>query len=109
MKREVARYVSECDTCQKVKANYMKPGGLLQPLSILEWKWDDISMDFIVGLSLTARKYDSIWVIMDRLSKSTHFIPIHTRYDARKYAKIYITRGLCLHRVPKMIISDRGL
>jgi hypothetical protein len=109
MKREVARYVSECDTCQKVKANYMKPGGLLQLLSILEWKWDDISMDFIVGLSLTARKYDSIWVIMDRLSKSTHFIPIHTRYDARKYAKIYITRGLCLHRVPKMVISDRGL
>jgi hypothetical protein len=109
MKREVARYVSECDTCQKVKANYMKPGGLLQPLSILEWKWHDISMDFIVGLSLTARKYDSIWVIMDRLSKSTHFIPIHTRYDARKYAKIYITRGLCLHRVPKMVISDRGL
>jgi hypothetical protein len=109
MKREVARYVSECDTCQKVKANYMKPGGLLQPLRILEWKWDDISMDFIVGLPLTARKYDSIWVIMDRLSKSTHFIPIHTRYDARKYAKIYITRGLCLHRVPKMIISDRGL
>jgi hypothetical protein len=49
MKREVARYVSECDTCQKVKADYMKPGGLLQQLSILEWKWDDTSMDFIVG------------------------------------------------------------
>jgi hypothetical protein len=65
MKREIARYVSECDTCRKVKANYMKPGGLLQPLSIPEWKWDDISMDFIVGLSLTARKFDSMWVIMD--------------------------------------------
>jgi hypothetical protein len=78
MKREVARYVSEYDTCQKVKANYMKPRGLLQLLSILEWKWDDISMDFIVGLPLTACKFDSIWVIMDRLSKSTHFIPVHT-------------------------------
>jgi hypothetical protein len=65
MKREAARYVSECDTCWKVKADYMKPGGLLQPLSILEWKWDDISMDFIVGLPMTARKFDSIWVIVD--------------------------------------------
>jgi hypothetical protein len=65
MKREAARYVSECDTCQKVKADYMKPGGLLQPLSIPEWKWGDISMDFIVGLPLMARKFDLIWVIMD--------------------------------------------
>jgi hypothetical protein len=52
MKREAACYVFECDTCWKVKADYMKPGGLLQPLSISEWKWDDISMDFIVGLPL---------------------------------------------------------
>jgi hypothetical protein len=54
MKQEAARYVSECDTCSKVEADYMKPGGLLQPLSIPEWKWDDISMDFIVGLPLMA-------------------------------------------------------
>jgi hypothetical protein len=81
MRHEAARYVFECDTYRKVKADYMKPGGLLQPLSILEWKWDDISMDFIVGLPLTAHKFDSIWVIMDRLSKSAHFIPVHTRYD----------------------------
>jgi hypothetical protein len=60
MKREAARYVLEYDTCQKVKADYMKSVGLLQPLSIPEWKWDDISMDFIVGLPLTARKFDSI-------------------------------------------------
>jgi hypothetical protein len=106
MKREAAHYVSKCDTSQKVKADYMKPGGLLQPLTVPEWKWDDISMDFIVGLPLTARKFDSIGVIVDRLSKSGHFIPIHTRYDARKYAEIYIARVLCLHGVPKMIISD---
>jgi hypothetical protein len=79
--REIARYVSECDTCRKVKADYMKPGGLLQPLSILEWKWDDISMNFVVRLPLVAHKFDSIWVIMDRLSKSAHFIHVHTRYD----------------------------
>jgi hypothetical protein len=65
MKRETALYVSECDMCQKVKADYMKSVGLLQLLSILEWKWDDISMDFIVGLPMMARKFDSIWVIVD--------------------------------------------
>jgi hypothetical protein len=106
MKCETAHYISECDTCQKVKTDYMKPGGLLQPLSIPEWKVDDISMDFIVGLPLTAHKFDSIWVIVDRLSKSAHFISVHTRFDARKYAKIYIARVLCLHGVLKIIISD---
>jgi hypothetical protein len=60
MKHETARYVSECDTCRKVKGDYMKPGGLLQPLSIPEWKWDYISMDFILVLSLTTHKFDSI-------------------------------------------------
>jgi hypothetical protein len=65
MKRKAARYVFECDTCRKVKAGYMKPGGLLQPLSIPECKWDDICMDFIVGLPMTAHKFDSIWVIVD--------------------------------------------
>jgi hypothetical protein len=96
MKHEVARYVSKCDTCQKVKANYMKPGGLLQPLSVPDWKWDDISMDFIVGLPLTACKFNLIWVIIDRLTKSAHFIPINTTYKVQKYAKIYIAHALCL-------------
>jgi hypothetical protein len=108
MKRETTRYVSECDTCRKVKADYMKSGGLLQPLSVPDWKWDDISMNFIVRLPLTARKYNSIWVIVDRLTKSTHFIPVNTKYNIQKYAKIYVTRVLCLHGVPKMIVSDRG-
>jgi hypothetical protein len=108
MKREAAHYVSECDTCRKVKVDYMKPGGLLHPLSIPEWKWDDISMDFIVGLPLMARKFDSIWVIVDRLSKSTHFISVHTNYNIQKYVEIYIAHVLCLHRVPKTIIFDQG-
>jgi hypothetical protein len=80
MKHETASYLSKCDTYRKVKDNYMKPKGLLQPLTIPEWKWDDISMDFIMGLPLTACKFDSIWVIVDRLSKSAHFIPINTKY-----------------------------
>jgi hypothetical protein len=86
----------------------MKPKGLLQPLSIPDWKWDDISTDFIVGLSLTARKYNSIWVIVDQLTKSAHFIPMNTNYNVQKYAEIYIAQVLCLHGVPKMIISNRG-
>jgi hypothetical protein len=65
MKHEAAQYVSGCDTRRKVKADYMKLGGLLQLLSIPEWKWDDLSMDFITGLPMTARKFDSIWVIVD--------------------------------------------
>jgi hypothetical protein len=104
MKCETTRYISKCDTCGKVKAEYMKPGGLLQPLSILDLKWDEISMDFNVGLPLTARMFDS--VIMDRLTKFAHFIPVKAAYKVQKYAEIYITRVLCLHRVPKMIISD---
>jgi hypothetical protein len=108
MKHEAVRYVPECDTCRKVKADYMKPRGRLQPLSIPEWKWDDISMDFIVGLPMMARKFDSIWVIMDRLFKSTHFIPVNTNYKVQKYAEIYIAHVLCLHGDPKTIISDRG-
>jgi hypothetical protein len=85
MKHEAARYVSECDTYQKVKADYMKPGGLLQLLSILEWKWDDISMDFIADLPTMAHKFDSIWVIVDQLPKSAHFIPVNTNYRVQKY------------------------
>jgi hypothetical protein len=84
----------------------MKSEGLLQPLSILEWKWDDRSMDFNVALPMMTRRFDSIWVIVDRLSKSAHFIPVNSNYKVQKYAEIYIARVLCLHGVPKMIISD---
>jgi hypothetical protein len=108
MKCKVARYVSECNTCRKVKADYMKPGGLLQPLSIPDWKWEDISMDFIVGLPLTAHKVDAIWMIFYCFTKYAHFIPVHTCFIAEKYVEIYIPRILCLHGFPKMIISDRG-
>jgi hypothetical protein len=65
-------------------------------------------MEFIVGQPLTTRKFDSIWVIVDRLSKSAHFIPVHTNYNVQKYARIYIAYMLCLHGVSKTIISDRG-
>ena len=78
MKREIAKYVAECDTCQRVKASHLKVAGTLQPLPIPSWKWEDISMDFIVGLLNTSQHHDSIWVIVDRLTKTAHFIPVHT-------------------------------
>jgi hypothetical protein len=81
MKCKTAHYVSECDTYLMVKADYLKLGRLLQPLSIPDWKWDDISMDFIAGLPLTVYKYNSIWVIVDRLTKSAHFILVNTNYN----------------------------
>ena len=105
MKREIAKYVSECDTCQRAKASHLKVAGLLQPLPIPSWKWEDISMDFIVRLPNTSQKHDSIWVIVDRLTKTAHFIPVHTTYTAKKYAEIYLDRIVCLHGVPKTIIS----
>jgi hypothetical protein len=86
MKREISQYVSECDTCQRIKASHLKSAGALQPLSIRSWKWDDINMDFIVGLPNTSRHHDSIWVIVDRLTKVTHFLLVHTTDKAHKYA-----------------------
>jgi hypothetical protein len=83
MKREIAKYVSECDTCQKVKASHLRASGTLQPLPIPSWKWEDISMDFLVGLPNMSQKHDSIWVIIDRLTKTTHFLPVHTTYSAK--------------------------
>ena len=108
MKREVAKYVSECDICRRVKGSHLRPAGMLQPLDIPSWKWEDISMDFIVGLPPTSKGYDSIWVIVDHLTKSAHFIPVKTGYKSHQYAEIYMARIVSLHSVPKTIISDRG-
>jgi hypothetical protein len=108
MKVDIAKYVVECDTCHWMKASHLKSAGVLQPLSIPMWKWDDISMDFIVGLPLTARKKDSIWVIVDRLTKTAHFIAVHTTYSVQQYVELYMDHIVRLHRIPKTIISDRG-
>jgi hypothetical protein len=73
LKRDVATHVALCDMCQRVKAEHQRPAGLLQPLKVPEWKWEEIGMDFIVGLPHTQDGYDSIWVIVDRLTKVAHF------------------------------------
>jgi hypothetical protein len=81
MKRSIVEYVAICDTCQHVKAEHQRPVGLLQPLKIPEWKWEEITMDFIVGLPRTQKGYNSIWVVVDRLMKVAHFIPVNTTYS----------------------------
>jgi hypothetical protein len=86
MKKDVAAHVALCDVCQRVKAKYQRPAGLLQPLKVPEWKWEEIGMDFIVGLPRTRDGYDSIWVIVDRLTKVAHFIPVKTTYTGVKLA-----------------------
>jgi hypothetical protein len=108
MKLEIAKFVSECDTCRRIKADHLRPIGNLQPLSIPEWKWENICMDFIMGLPRTSRGYNLIWVIVDRLTKSAHFIPVATTYRVEQYAELYISHIVHYHGIPKTIISDRG-
>ena len=107
MKREVAQYVQRCLVCQQVKAEHQKPGGLLQPLQIPQWKWEEITMDFVTGLPPSRSGFDSIWVIVDRLTKSAHFLPVKTTYNSAKLAEIYRDEIIRLHGIPTNIISDR--
>ena len=108
MKGDIIEYVTRCDTCRRVKTEHQWPAGLLQPLHIPVWKWDETSMDFIVGLPKTPNGHDSIWVIIDRLTKVAHFIPVRTDYKENKLAQLYIDNILRLHGVPSRIVSDRG-
>jgi hypothetical protein len=108
MKQDVTECVAICDTCQRVKAEHQRPAELLQPLKIPEWKWKEIRMDFIVRLPHTQARYDLIWVIVDRLIKVAHFILVKTTYSGAKLAEHYMSRIVCLHGVPKKIVSDRG-
>ena len=81
MKRDVTNYVSKYLTCQQVKDEHHVPSDLLNPIPILQWKWDNISMDFVSSLPLTQRKHDAIWVIIDKLTKSAHFVPVRMDYS----------------------------
>jgi len=85
----------------------MKPAGLLQLLSVPEWKWEKVSVAFITGLPTTRKGNDLIWVIVDRFTKSAHFIQVKTRYRPPEYADLYMAEIVKLHGIPKTIISDR--
>ena len=107
MKADISEFVSRCLTCQRVKVEHQRPVGLLQPLDIPVWKWDSISMDFITSLSKTFSGNDAIWVILDRLTKSAHFLAIKSTYTLDRLAQLYIQEIVRLHGIPKSIISDR--
>ena len=108
MKREIAKYVLECDTYRRVKASHLRSAGKLQPLNIPSGKWEDISMNFIFGLPNISKGYDSIWVIVDRLTNIAHFLLVKISYTTKQYAHLYMDRIVSLHGIPKTIISDRG-
>ena len=92
MKRDIAEFVFKCFTHQQVKLEHQRPSGLLQQLPIPKWKWDMIVMDFVTGLPRTTKAYDVVWVIVDRLTKSTHFLPIKKTYSTDRLARLYINR-----------------
>jgi hypothetical protein len=108
MKREIAFYITRCDVYQRVKAEHQRPAGLLQPLKVPMWKWKEVGLDFITGLPRSNRGHDSIWVIIDRLTKVAHFPPVKTTHKGRDLADLYMSRIVSLHGVPKEIVTDRG-
>nr|GFA68232.1 putative reverse transcriptase domain-containing protein [Tanacetum cinerariifolium] len=107
MKADIATYVSKCLTCAKVKAEHQKPSGLLVQPKIPEWKWDNITMDFVTKLPKSSQGYDTIWVIVDRLTKSEIFTPIRETDPMDKGARIYLKEVVTRHGIPVSIISDR--
>ncbi|KAD4180362.1 hypothetical protein E3N88_28953 [Mikania micrantha] len=107
MKRDVVKHVEKCLTCMQVKAEHQKPYGKLQPLEIPLWKWEHITMDLITKLPKTRKGYDTIWVIVDRLTKSAHFLPIRESYSSEKMAETYVREIVSRHGVPVTIVSDR--
>lgn len=109
IKRDIAKFMYSCLTCQKSKVEQQRLCGLMQPLDVPEWKWDNISMDFVTGLLTTAKGNDVIWVVMDRLSKSDHFILIKISLSLQKLVDIYISIIVKLHGIPSSIVSDRDL
>ncbi|GKC65899.1 putative reverse transcriptase domain-containing protein [Tanacetum coccineum] len=107
MKKDIAEYVSKCLTCLKVKAEYQKPYGLLQQPKILVWKWEGIAINFVTKLPKTSSGHDTIWVIVDRLTKFAHFLPIREDYKMERLARLYLNDIAARHGVPISIISDR--
>ena len=107
MKRDIANFVEQCSTCQQVKAMHQRLAEMLKPLLTPKWKWDEIAMDFILGLPKTPSGEDSIQVVVDRLMKSAHFIPMKVKDPMDKLARLYVQNIVCLHGVPSAIILDR--
>ena len=107
MERHIGDFVRRCFTCQQIKVEHQRLAGLLHPLEVAEWKWEHITMDFVTHLPRTSRKHDAVWVIVDRLTKSTHFLVVLMTFTLEEFYKLYIRKIVRFHRVPVSIVSDR--
>ena len=107
MKRDIAQFVAQCLVCQQVKTEHQRPTGTLQPLSIPEWKWEHITMYFVIGLPRTLGGNNTIWVIVDRLTTSTHFLPMKVNFSMDHLASLYVREIVRMHGVPISIVSYR--
>jgi hypothetical protein len=108
MKFDIFNYVVRCFECHQVKDEHRHPTRLLQPHAIPKSKWEVISKDFVVGFPLTTKRHDFIFVVIDTLTKSAHFIPVRTTYQAPDIDRIFVNEIVRLHGVLRKIISDRG-
>ena len=106
MKKDIAEYVSKCLTCQQVKVEHQVPSGLLNLIPIPQWKWDNITMNFVSSFSLTQKKHDSVWVIVDKLTKSAHFLPVRLNYSMDWLVELYMNEIVRLHEIPLSIVSN---
>lgn len=107
MKREITKFVARFLTCQKIKVKHQRPGGALQPIEILKWKLENITMDVIVGFPHTHKGFDVVWVVVDQIKKSIHFIPYRVTMKVAEMVDLYIREVVHIHGVLKSIIFNR--
>ncbi|CAN6440391.1 unnamed protein product [Victoria cruziana] len=107
MRRDIANFMVHCLICQQIKIEHQRPLRLLSLWELPEWKWEEIMMNFVMGLPNTRRKHNAIWVIVDRLSKSSHFLAIYANMPLETLAELYIREKVRLHGIPKAIVSNR--
>jgi hypothetical protein len=108
MKKEIVEYFTRCMECQKVKAKHRHPASLLQPLPILECKWEVVTMEFITGFPRIEKHHDAIMVVVEKLTKASHFIPLKTNHKAADFSSIFMMEVARLHEIPKAIVFDRN-
>ena len=107
MKKHVRDFVRRCLTCHQVKVEHQRLAGLLQQLEVAEWKWEHITMDFVTHLPRTLRVHDVVWVIVDWLTKSAHFLAMRMTFTLEEFCRLYVREIIRLHGVPVSIVSYR--
>ena len=107
MKRHVRDFVRRCLMCQQVKAGHQKPAGLLQSLEVFEWKWEHVTMDFVTHLPRTQQRHDAVWVIVDQLTKSVHFLAVPMTFTLEEFYRLYNCEIVLLHGVQPLSYRTR--